>query len=93
MSRSPVVLKCDCGCRKRADAYETDRWLTLTQQPERMRTSEPKLREKELHFASIRCLHKWASGALKVIPEMEKSADALWPRGEFYTDEFPTLWF
>lgn len=93
------IITCDCGCGVKAQPYELGRWLTLSQHPERTRTAEPKIgrdgseEDRELHFKDFVCLHRWTSGAMKIIPKMVKDASGLHPRGGFYTSEFPTLWF
>jgi hypothetical protein len=97
MSRSKVITTCDCGCLAKGEPWELERWFTLTQQPERTRTEEPKLGREgssdDLHFATISCLKRWVTGAQKIIPEMMRSAAGLHPRGGFYSKDFPTLWF
>ena len=92
MSKS-VELTCDCGCGETVGDPNECGWFVLSQLPrnENGGGDWPKL-DGELHFMSIDCLKTWTAKAASALPQLQRSAARISPRGAFHESTVPGLY-
>lgn len=84
-------FNCDCGCGSYTLKSWDSGWFELSQFGDPSDTSEPKLKHR-LHFKNLECQLRWATRASKIIPELQKAARNVSPRGSFSSDKLPGVY-
>jgi hypothetical protein len=84
-----VKIVCDCGCGASITSLNHCGWFVLGQH-QSSRGDGAKLMD-DLEFSSLGCLKRWVEKASAALPELQKAAAELNPRGIIHDENVPGL--